>query len=143
MASAVLYTPEVLALATSLADHGWDKALPLKGSGRSRSCGSTLELGLSLDGQGRIDRVALTSHACAIGQAAAAIFARGAPGCTASDIRAAHRAMRDWLSGKANVPNWPGLAAIAPARDYPGRHSAILLAWQAAEEALFSNDPRG
>jgi NifU-like protein involved in Fe-S cluster formation len=143
MASAALYTPEVLALATSLAGHGWDEALPLKGSARSRSCGSTLELGLSLDGQGRIDRVALKSHACAIGQAAAAIFASGTPGRTASDIRAAHRAMRDWLSGEADLPDWPGLAAIAPARDYPGRHGAILLAWQAAEEALFSNDPRG
>jgi NifU-like protein involved in Fe-S cluster formation len=143
MASAALYTPEVLALATSLADHGWDEALPLKGSARSRSCGSTLGLGLSLDGEGRIDRVALRSHACAIGQAAAAIFARGAPGCTASDIRAANRAMREWLAGGAGQPDWPGLAAIAPARDYPGRHGAILLAWQAAEEALFSNDPRG
>ena len=143
MASAALYTPEVLAQATSLADHGWDEELPLKGSARSRSCGSTLELGLSLDDAGRIDWVALKSHACAIGQAAAAIFARGAPGRAAADIRSARLAMRDWLAGEADLPDWPGLAAIAPARDYPARHGAILLAWQAAEEALFSGDARG
>jgi NifU-like protein involved in Fe-S cluster formation len=142
MSSAVLYTPEVLALATSLASHGWDEALPLKGNARSRSCGSSLELGLSLDGQGRIDRVALKSQACAIGQAAAAIFARGAKGRTASEIGAAHSAMRDWLTNGAEPPDWPGLDAIAPARDYPARHAAILLAWQAADEALSSEATR-
>lgn len=143
MASAALYTPEVLALATSLAGYGWDEALPFKGSARSRSCGSTLELGLSLDGEGRIDRVALKSHACAIGQAAAAIFARGAAGRTGSEIREALEAMREWLADGGQQPDWPGLEAIAPARDYPARHGAILLAWQAAEDALFRGDARG
>lgn len=140
MASVALYTPEVLALATGLADHVWDEAMPLKASARSRSCGSTLELGLSTDAQGRIDGVGLRSQACAIGQAAAALFARGAPGRTAPEIRAAHAAMRDWLAGEAAQPDWPGLDAIAPARDYPARHGAILLAWQAADEALSSGD---
>ena len=55
MASAALYTPEVLALATSLAEFGWDESLPLQATARSRSCGSTLELGLSTDAQGRIE----------------------------------------------------------------------------------------
>lgn len=72
MASVALYTPEILALATGLADHAWDETMPLKAGARSRSCGSTLELGLSTDAQGRIDGVALKSQACAIGQAAAA-----------------------------------------------------------------------
>jgi NifU-like protein involved in Fe-S cluster formation len=136
MASAALYTPEVLALATSLAAFGWDESLPLQATARSRSCGSTLELGLSTDAQGRIDRLGVRSQACAIGQAAAAIFARGAAGRSPHEIHAAHVAMRDWLAGEGAQPDWPGLEAIAPARDYPGRHGAILLAWQAADEAL-------
>ncbi len=142
MASSSLYTPQVLELATGLAGHGWDEALPLKGSARSRSCGSTIELGLSFDGGGRIDNVGLRSQACAIGQAAAAVFARAAPGRSADDIRRAHAAMRDWLSGGGDQPDWPELEAIAPARDYPGRHGAILLAWQAADEALSSGAAR-
>lgn len=142
MMSATLYTPEVLELATSLAHFGWDEGLPLKGNARSRSCGSTLELGLATDGLGRIERVALKSQACAIGQAAAAIFARGAPGRSAAEIRAAHAAMRDWLNGEGQQPDWPGLDAIAPARDYPARHGAILLAWQAADQALPSGEAR-
>ncbi|MFA7604535.1 MAG: iron-sulfur cluster assembly scaffold protein [Novosphingobium sp.] len=131
-----LYTPEVLALATGLAGFAWDEGLPLKGEARSKSCGSTIGLGLGLDPAGRIDRVALRAQACAIGQAAAAIFARAAHGRDARAIAEADEAIAAWLSGAADLPDWPGLAAIAPARDYPARHGAIRLAWQAARQLL-------
>lgn len=136
MASAALYTPEVLQLATGLAGYGWDDAFPLKGSARSRSCGSTLELGLSLDGSGRIERIGMRTQACAIGQAAAAIFASAAAGKDADQLERALGLMREWLAGDGPMPDWPGLDAIAAAQAYPGRHGAILLAWQAASEAL-------
>jgi NifU-like protein involved in Fe-S cluster formation len=136
MASAALYTPEVLQLATGLAAYGWDEGLPLKGSARSRSCGSTLELGLSLDDSGRIDRLGMRAQACAIGQAAAAIFAGSAAGMDAGQIERAHEDMRNWLAGTGPLPDWRDLDIIAPAQAYPGRHGAILLAWQAASEVL-------
>ena len=41
-----------------------------------------------------------------------------------------------WLAGDRQRPDWPGLEAIDAARDYPGRHGAIMLAWQAARELL-------
>jgi NifU-like protein involved in Fe-S cluster formation len=136
MATTVLYTPEVLALATSLAAYPWDDALPLKGEARSRSCGSTIALGMDTDPDGRIGRVALKSSACAIGQAAAAIFARAATGRNAQEIQTAERAIASWLAGDSDLPDWPGLDAIAAARDYPARHGAIMLAWQAARDLL-------
>ena len=52
-----LYTPEVLALAVSLAAYPLSPDLPLRGSARSRACGSTLELGLATDGDGCIARI--------------------------------------------------------------------------------------
>lgn len=131
-----LYTPEVLGLATGLAAHPWDETLPLKGEARSKSCGSTLALGLALDPEARIERVGLRASACAIGQAAAAIFAAAAPGRKASQIREADAAIAAWLAGDGDLPDWPGLSAIAAARDYPARHGAIRLAWQAARELL-------
>lgn len=136
MATATLYTPEVLALATSLANFAWDEALPLKGQARSRSCGSTIALALSLDDRARIERIGVRSQACAIGQASAAIFAKAAPGRTGDEIRTARAAMQAWLEGDGPLPEWPGIEAIAAARDYPGRHGAIMLAWQAASEML-------
>lgn len=134
--TATLYTPEVLALATGLAGYAWDDALPLQADARSKSCGSTIALGLGLDAEGRIERVALRSQACAIGQAAAAIFAQAAPGRDARSIADADDALAAWLAGTSDLPDWPGLEKIAAARDYPARHGAIRLAWQAARQLL-------
>lgn len=131
-----LYTPEVLALAVSLAQYPPGPDLPLRGSARSRACGSTLDLGLRLDGGQRIAGLGLEVKACAIGQAAAALFASAAQGRAASDIDAAHDALVAWLSGEGPMPEWPGLAVLEQAQAYPARHGAILLPWKAAQAAL-------
>lgn len=136
MASEKLYTPRVLALATGLSRWPWDADLPLAASARSRSCGSGLELGLALDGSGRVERLGIKAQACAIGQAAAAIFAEAAPGRSLADIAACGAAVEAWLGGDADMPDWPGLDALAAAREVPGRHGAILLAWNAARSLL-------
>ncbi len=131
-----LYTPRVLALATDLAGYPWDESLPLKGEARSKSCGSAIALALDTDEAGRIARIGVKSHACAIGQAAAAIFANAAAGRSGPEIRRSADAIAEWLAGKRGRPDWPGLEAIDGARDYSARHGAILLAWQAARELL-------
>lgn len=131
-----LYTPQVLALATGLAAWPLADDLALAGHARSKSCGSTLALGLATDPGGRIMRVGLRARACAIGQAAAAVFAGGVEGKAAADVLAARDAIALWLGGEGPLPDWPGLEAIAAARAYPARHGAILLAWNAASEAL-------
>lgn len=136
MSTTVLYTPEVLALAIELARHPLTDDLPLRGEARSRSCGSTIALGLAFDAEGAIARVGLRSHACAIGQASAAIFAANAAGVTVGDVRATRTAVAAWLAGEGALPEWPGFAAIAAARDYPARHGAVMLPWDAAVEAL-------
>lgn len=136
MAAATLYTPEILALATSLAEFGSDRDLPFAGSARSANCGSTIDLSLSLDAKGAIGQVAVRSRACAIGQAAAALFARAAPGKSPADISAARSALQSWLAGEGPRPDWQGIAILDAARDYPSRHGAIMLAWNAACDAL-------
>lgn len=134
--SAALYTPAVLAAATGLAVFPWDDALPLTGEARSRACGSTLALALAVDAAGRITRVGLRPHACAIGQAAAHAFAAAAPGRDRAEIAAARAAIGQWLAGEGALPDWPGLDVIAAAQAYPSRHGAIVLAWDAALAAL-------
>lgn len=140
MSAEKLYTPQVLALATGLANWPWDDGLPLKGAARSRSCGSSLEIGLGLDAKGRIERVALRTQACAIGQAAAAIFAAGAPGRDAAAIHESAAAISAWLAGQGAMPGWPGLGALSAAQGVPGRHGAIMLAWIAAQGLLPTSD---
>jgi NifU-like protein involved in Fe-S cluster formation len=136
-AAARLYTPEILGLATRLAAVPLEDDLPLRGSARSALCGSSLEIGIELDEQGTISRLGLMVRACAIGQAAAAVFASAAVGRDRAGIARAEADIAGWLGGEgAALPDWPGLSAVAPAQAYPARHGAILLAWRAALEAL-------
>jgi NifU-like protein involved in Fe-S cluster formation len=141
--AAALYSGEVLALATALARYPLAGDLPWRGEARSRSCGSTLAIGLALDPAGRIERVGLAARACAIGQAAAAIFAEAAAGRSRAEIAASEAALTAWLAGEGAMPDWPGLEAIAVAAAYPGRHGAMLLPWLAALNALSSGAEAG
>lgn len=138
MSAARLYTPEVLALAASLAQWPWIDGLANVAHARSRSCGSRLALGMEFDGRGRLVRLGLRAQACAIGQAAAAIFAASAPGRTLEDFADEGDRLAAWLAGEEAMPAIAGLGAIAAARDYPARHGAMMLAWTAARELLSS-----
>jgi len=137
--TAVLYTPEVLALATELARYRLDDSLPLRTEARSRSCGSTIMLGIALS-DGCIARLGLRSQACAIGQASAAIFARHATERPADEIVATAQAVARWVGGEGPLPDWPDLELIAAARDFPGRHGAMMLPWNAVLQLLSTSD---
>ncbi len=133
-----LYTPELLALAVELAQWPPLDNTDIRGEARSPTCGSTLALDLALDESGRIDRLGLRVRACAVGQAAAAIFARHAPGRDVATLGAELARLESWLADEGPRPDWPGLAAIEAARAYPARHGAMLLPWRAALAALSS-----
>lgn len=142
MATAALYTPEVLTLATSLARWRNVEGLPWRGEARSPTCGSTMLVAIRTDPAGLIEDLGLHAQACAIGQAAAAIFAAAAIGRDRAGIARASQAIESWVRTGGAVPDWPGIEAIAAARDYPARHGAMLLPWMAALAALPSGaDP--
>lgn len=131
-----LYSPALLALATGLAAYPLTPDLLLRAEARSRSCGSVIALGLALDDDGLIARIGMQVSACAVGQASAALLAQHAAGRDPGAVSAAAQAIADWLAGTGPLPDWPGLAALAPARDHPGRHGALLLPWKAGTAAL-------
>lgn len=137
-----LYTPELLALAVELAEHPPLDAATARGEARSATCGSTLAIDLALDDGGRIARLGMRVRACAVGQAAAAIFARHARGRDLAGIREALARLEAWLDDEGRpMPDWPDLALVAPARAFPARHGAMLLPWKAAAAALSSAAP--
>lgn len=138
-----LYSPEVLALATTLADFPLEANLPHRAEARSRTCGSTIALGMDIAPDGLIHRIGMQVSACAIGQASAALLAREAPGCSAAAILRTLESMERWLAGESALPDWPGFDLIAPAREHPARHGALLLPWTAASKALSSGAAAG
>jgi NifU-like protein involved in Fe-S cluster formation len=138
MNAARLYTPELLALTLELASWPAMENLPMHGDARAATCGSTLTLDLALDDAGRIETLGLRVRACAVGQAAATLFARHATGRDLTSLQGIHDRIEGWLEGEAPLPDWPGLDMLEPARAYPARHGAIILPWKAAIAALSS-----
>lgn len=141
MSAERLYTPEMLALTVELANWPSVENFPRHGEARSKTCGSTIAIDIATDFDGSIEMLGLRVRACAVGQASAAIFARHAKGCDLAGLTAAHDRIEGWLDGEAPIADWPDLHLIASARDYPGRHGAIILPWKAAISALSSTSP--
>lgn len=135
-AAAKLYTHEILALATELADYPLDGRFVYRSTVQSRSCGSQLEVGLNVDDSGSIYAMGLSVSACAIGQASAAIFGRAALGKSRDAICAAAASLEQWLADGTTRPDWPFIDLLDEARRYPGRHGAIMLPWRGAMAAL-------
>lgn len=139
-----LYSPALLSLATELADYPFSGAWGHSDSARSKTCGSSLEMGLELDQQCRINRLGLRVSACAVGQASAAIFAQGCQGFDRVDLAVHQSEIERWLvDPTATQPSWPGFEPLLVARDYPGRHGALMLPWNAALQALSKGDASG
>jgi NifU-like protein involved in Fe-S cluster formation len=132
--NAPLYTTEILRLAASL---GTPRELDREDGRaelRSPTCGSRVETAVQLDAEGRIAALSQQVHACAFGQASAALTERGALGRSRAEVAQALSDLDDWLADGA-APGW-GLAALAPARSRKPRHGAILLPMRALLAAM-------
>ena len=134
--STPLYTTEILRLAASLSDpHPLDRE---DGSSelRSPTCGSRVSISVQLDDERRVDRISMRVHACAFGQAAAALVERHSRGRTHDDVSEAMLALSRWLARENDSACWPGIEALEPARAKNARHGAILLPFRALLAAM-------
>lgn len=132
-----LYTIDILRLAASLGD--WPALTAAEGrvERRSPTCGSRVRVDVRRAQDGSVAAIGLSVSACALGQASAAIMAADAIGRSRADFEAAHAALAAYLKGEnVSLPHWPGIAQIAPVRDYPARQPSVLLAFEAAAAAL-------
>lgn len=104
----------------------------------SRVCGSTVQVDVTLDAEGRIAAIAVDPKACALGQAATSILAQHAIGRSLAEIEAARDALKAMLKDGAEPPQgefWE-LRHLQPVREYPPRHTSTMLAFEAAVEAM-------
>lgn len=132
--NAPLYDARILALATQVPDVRLDAPMGVSEK-RSPLCGSRVTVAVNLDGARRVREIGLTVHACALGQASAALLAADIVGRDAAELAGARDALTAWLAGTGPLPPWPGMDALARARDFPARHGSIRLAFEAAAAA--------
>ena len=134
--SAPLYTAEILRLAASIPEPITLDRIDGSAEARSATCGSVVTTAVSLDKEGRVFALSQQVSACAFGQASAALVAEHAIGRSREDVEQALAALTGWLDGADALPDWPGIAALAPARPRTPRHGAILLPFRALLQAL-------
>lgn len=130
--SAPLYNRHILALAVENAAFPPLENAPLRGALRSAICGSHVHLDLILGSDGAIQQLGMAVQACALGQAAATLLARHATGLDHTALRAARDQLERWLRGEEQAPTWPDFGALLAVKDYPARHSAVLLPFDVA-----------
>ena len=135
--NAPLYTTEILRLAASLGDARELEREDGRAELRSPTCGSRIETAVALDEDGHIVALSQRVHACAFGQASAALLERSVPGRSRDDVEQALARLSGWLEGAGSDPGW-GLAKLAPARSRTSRHGAITLPFRALLAAMDS-----
>ena len=134
--SELLYTRDILRLATSI-----PHLAPLDASDgdaelRSSTCGSRVAVAVRME-DGRVTALGQSVEACAFGQASAALMGAHAVGRSRVEVEQAVAELTGWLGGQRNDPGaWPGLSVLAPALPKTGRHGAILLPFRALLGAM-------
>lgn len=132
-----LYSGRILELAASIPHQGRLSAPMGSAKKRSPLCGSTITVDVVMQ-NGRISQFAQDVKACALGQASASILGGVVLGRSRAELEAARDTLRAMLKDGGPVPAAPfdGYEVLIPARDYKNRHASILLALEAACEAV-------
>jgi NifU-like protein involved in Fe-S cluster formation len=134
-----LYTTEILRLAASLHDPHPLEREDGRAELRSPTCGSRISMAVQLDGERRVERLSMQVHACAFGQASAALVNQHGVGRTHDEIAEALVIISRWLAEEQDeAGDWPGIVALEPARTRRSRHGAILLPFRALLAAIES-----
>jgi len=133
------YTTEILRLAASLQEMRELEHEDGRAELRSPTCGSRIAISVQLDRDRRVQMISQKVHACAFGQASAALVQQHAIGRTHDEVADALVAISRWLAEEQDeTGGWPGIAALHPARPRKGRHGAILLPFRALLAAIES-----
>ena len=135
--ASTLYTTDILRMATEIPHRGRLEDADGRADLRAPICGSRIAVDVRLDHAGRVTAFAQDVRACAMGQAAAHLLGADIIGRSGADLAAVAVQLADWLARPdAQVPDWPGLLVLEPARAHPGRHAAICLPFEAAAAAI-------
>ncbi len=104
---------------------------------RSPLCGSTVTVDI-VTRNGQVREYGQDVKACALGQAAASVVGANIIGRSLAEVEVARDQLRAMLKSDGPVPDAPfdGLEVLLPARGFKNRHASILLALDAAAEAV-------
>lgn len=138
-----IYSSKILELSTNIKNIGKktdnNSEYFAQASKYSKLCGSEIELGLVLN-QSKTDIIDFTINpkACALGQASAAILSQNIIGAKVEEVIKAYGQLKAMLKENGPLPDgrfWD-LRYLEAVIDYKPRHASVLLAWEAAVDAI-------
>jgi NifU-like protein involved in Fe-S cluster formation len=132
------YSNDVLALAADIPHIGRLANPDASAHKVSRICGSELTIDIKRTDDNTIEALGLDVRACALGQASASVFSRHAIGASRAEIEQGRDQLKAMLQegGVNPTGRFRDLSLLEGAAPYRQRHGSILLAFEAALEAM-------
>ncbi|MEQ8656264.1 MAG: iron-sulfur cluster assembly scaffold protein [Hyphomicrobiales bacterium] len=133
-----LYSAKLLALSANIQHLGRLDAPQGTSTRHARMCGSVVTADVVLDKDGAVATFAQDVKACALGQASAAVLGQGIIGASLEEITTARDGLRALLAGEDATfeTRFADLSIFEAVRDYKARHASVMLAFEAAAEAM-------
>jgi NifU-like protein involved in Fe-S cluster formation len=132
-----LYAKQLLRLAAAATGAGRLANPDATGEAFNPACGDQVSVTLDVDAEGRITALAHETKACVLTQASAAILGAHLAGAHAARITTLRNQVSAMLAGNEPPPSpFVDYSALAPAANYPGRHTCVLLPIDAVLNAL-------
>ena len=130
-----LYQKQILELAKQSRTRELDKNAPLQASCDNTTCGDRVDISFALK-DGTINNIGIKVRGCALCEAGAGLVLTQFEGVKQDTARQMTAQFTRWIGKEQDqVPN-DDMAKFLPVRDIRNRHKCVLLALQAAMQAL-------
>ena len=132
-----LYNERILELAATLSKVGRLKNAEFSSEAVSRLCGSKVTVDIGISGN-KINDFSHVVKACALGQASSSVMAKKIIGTDINELLDLKIRMKQMLKDDGPPPSgkWSDLEVLQPVKDYKGRHSSVLLTFDAVEDCI-------
>ena len=130
-----LYQNQILELAKQSRTRELDVNAPLQASCDNTTCGDRVDISFALK-DGAINNIGIKVRGCALCEAGAGLVLAQFEGMRQDTARQMTEQFTRWIGKEQDqVPN-DDMAKFLPVRDIRNRHKCVLLAFQAAMQAL-------
>ncbi len=132
-----LYNEKILKLASNISRNGRLNEFDFTSVAVSKLCGSKVTVDIKITNN-LISDFSHIVKACALGQASSSVMASNVIGSDMKELKNLQIEMRNMLKDNGPTPKgkWSDLEVLEPVRDYKGRHSSVMLTFDAVVDCI-------
>jgi NifU-like protein involved in Fe-S cluster formation len=132
-----LYNEKILKLASNISRNGRLNEFDFTSVAVSKLCGSKVTVDIKITNN-LISDFSHIVKACALGQASSSVMASNIIGSDMEELKNLQIEMRNMLKDNGPTPKgkWSDLEVLEPVRDYKGRHSSVMLTFDAVVDCI-------